>query len=235
MPKTRWPPRICSKGTCDGSPADRPDVARGRRAGRAGGRAPGVARFLEADRRPARAGVGGRYRAGLDGGCDGQTLEDAGVVEDGERFRNYAKEQGEGTGFRRAPTASGPAATTTRIIERLNAGPPPPRTIRVVIPEGYRASEIAESLAGTGISSERVFCRLWSGHSRRRVWGGQRRWRGIPLPGDVRGASGSLRHVAGEPAGERIRKRLLPGRHELCRIEEPDSIRRRQDRLHGRA
>ena len=84
----------------------------------------------------------------------GQTLEDAGVVEDGERFRNYAKEQGEGDGFQAGTYRFRAGSDYDRIIERLNAGPPPPRTIRVVIPEGYRASEIAESLAGTGISSE---------------------------------------------------------------------------------
>ena len=83
----------------------------------------------------------------------GDQLQTAGIVIDGGRFRNYAKEQGEGADFKAGTYRFQAGTDYDRIIERLNAGPPPPVTIPLTIPEGLRLTEIADVVAArTGIT-----------------------------------------------------------------------------------
>ena len=50
---------------------------------------------------------------GTDAAGIGSILEDQGVVEDGGRFRNYAKDQGEGADFKAGSAACSVRARTT--------------------------------------------------------------------------------------------------------------------------
>ncbi len=99
--RTRWPRPICSRGTSDGSPADRDRGPRGRAACRVRGRAAPAPRLVEARGRSARAGDDGQDPRGhRPPSGSGRCSRTAGVVDDGGRFRNYAKEQGEGADFK---------------------------------------------------------------------------------------------------------------------------------------
>ncbi len=72
-----------------------------------------AARLVEADAGPARAADRGRDPARRDGGDIGSILRAGGVVADGGRFRNYAKDQGQGTDFQAGSYRSRRAPTTT--------------------------------------------------------------------------------------------------------------------------
>jgi UPF0755 protein len=82
----------------------------------------------------------------------GDALQAAGVVEDGDRFRNYAKEQGEGSDFKAGSYRFQAGTDYDRIIERLNTGPPPPKIVTLLIPEGLRLTEVADRVSQVGIS-----------------------------------------------------------------------------------
>jgi UPF0755 protein len=85
--------------------------------------------------------------SGVGAGDIGAILEQRGVIDDGGRFQQYAKEQGEGSQFK-AGTYSFRAGTDyDDIIARLDAGPAPPKLVKLVIPEGFRITEIADRVA----------------------------------------------------------------------------------------
>jgi UPF0755 protein len=89
---------------------------------------------------------------GVDAAGIGSILEQDGVISDGGRFRNYAKEQGQGADFKAGRYGFQAGADYDTIIKRLDLGPAAPRAATLVIPEGFRITEIESRLAGVGIS-----------------------------------------------------------------------------------
>ena len=89
---------------------------------------------------------------GADASAIGDILEQRGVVADGSRFRNYAKEQGEGADFKAGTYRFQAGVDYDLIIKRLDLGPAPLRVAKLVIPEGFRITEIEARLSSVGIS-----------------------------------------------------------------------------------
>lgn len=90
--------------------------------------------------------------SGTDASGIGDILQQDGVVEDGGRFRDYAKEQGEGSGFQAGRYRFRAGTDYDEIIRALDAGQVAVKVRTLVIPEGFRVSEIADRAPSVGIS-----------------------------------------------------------------------------------
>jgi len=88
---------------------------------------------------------------GADASEIGAILEEQGVVADGGRFREYAKDAGEGSQFKAGTYAVKAGTGYDALIRILDRGPV---TVvkTLVIPEGFRISEIEDRLPSVGIS-----------------------------------------------------------------------------------
>jgi UPF0755 protein len=91
--------------------------------------------------------------SGTDASGIGDILQQRGVVSDGSRFRNYAKEQGQGSDFQAGHYRFRAGTDYDVIIKALDTGAVQVRLSRLVIPEGFRNSEIAARVPTVGISS----------------------------------------------------------------------------------
>jgi peptidoglycan lytic transglycosylase G len=89
---------------------------------------------------------------GADASAIGDILEQRGVVLDGSRFRNYAKEQNEGADFKAGRYDFRAGTDYDAIIKRLDLGPPAVKVVKLVIPEGFRITEIEDRVPAVGIS-----------------------------------------------------------------------------------
>ncbi len=89
---------------------------------------------------------------GTDASGIGSILEDKGVVEDGGRFRNYAKDQGEGADFKAGTYLFRAGSDYDVIIAQLDKGPTAAPVSKLVIPEGYRTTEIADRVTTVGMN-----------------------------------------------------------------------------------
>jgi UPF0755 protein len=89
---------------------------------------------------------------GVDAAGIGSILQKDGVVADGGRFRNYAKEQGQGADFKAGRYGFQAGTDYDAIIKRLDLGPAAARLASLVIPEGFRITEIEARLGGVGMS-----------------------------------------------------------------------------------
>lgn len=78
-------------------------------------------------------------------------LEQHGIVSDGTRFRNYVKAQNQGTDFHPGRYQFQAGTDYNVIIRKLNKGPVP-QEVKLVIPEGYRITQIVDSLKAVGMS-----------------------------------------------------------------------------------
>src|SRR4029079_19796917 len=99
----------------------------------------------------------GRARAvsaagGADAAGSGSTLEDAGVVEDGGRFHNYVKDQGEGAEVKAGTYRLRAGMDYDVIIAQLDKGPVAAPVSKLVIPEGFRTTEIADRVTTVGMN-----------------------------------------------------------------------------------
>jgi uncharacterized YceG family protein len=90
--------------------------------------------------------------SGTDASGIGAILEKDGVVADGGRFRDYAKGQGEGADFQAGRYSFRAGTDYDAIIKALDAGQVAVQTKTLVIPEGFRISEIANRVPTVGIS-----------------------------------------------------------------------------------
>jgi UPF0755 protein len=88
--------------------------------------------------------------AGADASEIGAILEERGVVDDGGRFREYAKDQGEGSDFK-AGTYSMRAGTGYDALIRMLDRGPVAVTKTLVVPEGFRITDIEARLPAVGI------------------------------------------------------------------------------------
>jgi peptidoglycan lytic transglycosylase G len=118
----------------------------------------GVRRVLPDSSKPA-ADPHGPYIAvvipsGTDASGIGDILEQDGVVADGGRFRDYAKEQGEGADFQAGRYRFRAGTDYDAIIKALDAGQVAVQTRTLVIPEGFRISEIANRVPAVGIPKQ---------------------------------------------------------------------------------
>jgi UPF0755 protein len=94
---------------------------------------------------------------GADASEIGAVLEDQGVVADGGRFREYAKDQGEGSDFKAGTYTMRAGTGYDALIRALDRGPIEV-TKTLVVPEGFRISEIEDRLPAVGIS-KRAYAR----------------------------------------------------------------------------
>jgi len=91
--------------------------------------------------------------AGADASEIGAILEEQGVVDDGGRFREYAKDAGEGSAFKAGTYAIKAGTGYDALIRLLDHGPV--AVVKtLVVPEGYRISEIEDRLGSVGISKK---------------------------------------------------------------------------------
>jgi UPF0755 protein len=90
--------------------------------------------------------------SGTDASGIGAILQKDGVVADGGRFRDYAKGQGEGADFQAGHYRFQAGTDYDVIIRALDAGQVAVQTKTLVIPEGFRISEIADRVPTVGIS-----------------------------------------------------------------------------------
>jgi UPF0755 protein len=104
---------------------------------------------------PAADPHGGRVQVVIPPGADasdiGAILEERGIVADGGRFREYAKGQGEGSAFK-AGTYSMRAGTGYDALIRMLDRGPVVVTKTLVVPEGFRLTDIEARLPAVGIS-----------------------------------------------------------------------------------
>ena len=91
--------------------------------------------------------------AGADASAIGDIMEQRGIVEDGGRFREYAKDNGEGSAFK-AGTYTMRAGTGYDALIRLLDRGPVVATKTLVIPEGFRITDIEARLPAVGISKK---------------------------------------------------------------------------------
>jgi peptidoglycan lytic transglycosylase G len=91
--------------------------------------------------------------SGADASEIGAILEERGVVADGGRFREYDKDQGEGSAFK-AGTYRVQAGTGYDALIRMLDHGPVAATKTLVVPEGFRISEIEARLPAVGISKQ---------------------------------------------------------------------------------
>ena len=91
---------------------------------------------------------------GTDAAGIGDILEQDGVVSDGGRFRDYAKAQGEGSNFQAGRYRFQAGTDYDAIIKALDAGQVAVQTKTLVIPEGFRISEIANRVPTVGIPKQ---------------------------------------------------------------------------------
>ena len=89
---------------------------------------------------------------GVDAAGIGDILENSGVVADGSRFRNYAKEQGEGAEFKAGSYRIRAGSDYDVIIRELDNGMVAVRIRKLLIPEGFRLTEIEDRVPSAGIS-----------------------------------------------------------------------------------
>ena len=112
---------------------------------------------FEHDARPRPTRTGSRSRSLIPAGADaseiGAILEEQGVVDDGGRFREYAKDAGEGSDFKAGTYAIKAGTGYDALIRLLDHGPV---TVvkTLVVPEGYRISEIEDRLPSVGMSKK---------------------------------------------------------------------------------
>src|SRR4029079_2842367 len=90
---------------------------------------------------------------GSDAGGIGSILQQDGVVSDGGRFRNYAKEQGQGSSFKAGRYQFRAGTDYDVIIRALDNGAVQVRLSKLVVPEGFRNSEIAARVPTVGTST----------------------------------------------------------------------------------
>ena len=88
---------------------------------------------------------------GSDAADIGDILQRRGVVDDAGRFRDYAKSQGQGSDFKAGTYELRAGTDYDRIFAVLDAGPTP-LVKKLVVPEGYRNSQIAGELPSVGVS-----------------------------------------------------------------------------------
>jgi peptidoglycan lytic transglycosylase G len=88
---------------------------------------------------------------GSDAADIGDILQRRGVVVDAGRFRDYAKSQGQGSDFKAGTYELRAGTDYDRIFAVLDAGPAP-LVKKLVVPEGYRNSQIAGELPSVGVS-----------------------------------------------------------------------------------
>ncbi len=91
--------------------------------------------------------------SGSTAGDIGSILEKAGVITDGGRFRGYAKDQGEGADFQAGSYRFQAGTGYDAIIARLDQGPVAVPVQKLVVPEGFRTTEIAARVPTVGMSS----------------------------------------------------------------------------------
>ena len=88
---------------------------------------------------------------GDDASAIAEVLQDRGIIDDSGRFGDYANAHGQGANFQAGTYAFKAGTGYGAIIAKLNAGPNAGAS-RLVIPEGYRITQIEDAVAGLGIS-----------------------------------------------------------------------------------
>jgi UPF0755 protein len=88
---------------------------------------------------------------GADASEIGDILEHQGVISDGGRFREYAKDQGEGSAFKAGSYSIRAGTGYDALIRMLDRGPVVV-TKTLVVPEGFRLTDIEARLPAVGIS-----------------------------------------------------------------------------------
>ena len=81
----------------------------------------------------------------------GTILERRGIVSDGGRFDAYAKGEGQGSEFQAGSYRFRAGTDYDDIIARLDLGPATAVTAKLVVPEGFRITQIAAAVPSVGI------------------------------------------------------------------------------------
>ncbi len=129
--------------------------------------------------------------SGDDADAIASVLQERGVIDDAGRFGRYLKAQAEGSDFKAGTYTFQAGTGYDAIIARLNAGPTA-GDARLVIPEGFRLTQIEALLPRVGINPPR----LCAGRARGGAAAGLRpppEHGGLHVPGDLPGAPARAR------------------------------------------
>jgi UPF0755 protein len=88
---------------------------------------------------------------GDDASAIAEVLQDRGIIDDAGRFGDYLKAQSEGSDFKAGTYTFKAGTGYDAIISKLDAGPGAGYA-RLVIPEGYRLTQIEDAVSHLGIS-----------------------------------------------------------------------------------
>jgi UPF0755 protein len=88
---------------------------------------------------------------GDDASAIAEALQDRGVIDDSGRFGGYVNAQGQGSNFKAGTYTFRAGTGYDAIIGKLDAGPAA-GAARLVIPEGYRLTQIEDAVSRLGIS-----------------------------------------------------------------------------------
>ena len=159
-------------------------------------------------------------------------LEQHGIVSDGTRFRNYVKAQNQGTDFHPGRYQFQAGTDYDVIIRKLNKGPVP-QEVKLVIPEGYRITQIVDSLKAVGMSPKAYKAAL--ARTPPPAGWGATSMEGFLFPATYIDQAAREAADPDRPAAGGVPGRVQPGRHEVRPLQEPDRLRRAEDRLDDRA
>ncbi len=82
----------------------------------------------------------------------GALLEERGIIADAGDFAGYLIDEQQGAAFKAGTYRLRPGTGYRAIVSRLNTGPPASALPRLVVPEGFRITDIEERVRSVGIS-----------------------------------------------------------------------------------
>lgn len=108
--------------------------------------------LLGGDRGGSDVSKGEKVRVVIPRGADGSkvadVLADAGVISSPLRFRAKLRLEGDGAAFRSGTYTMVTGSGYDQIVKILEKGPPAAKTFGIALPEGFRATEIAQRVDG---------------------------------------------------------------------------------------
>ena len=149
-------------------------------------------------------------------------LEQRGVITDSGNFHDYADSKSEGSNFQAGTYTLRAGTGYEALVAALDHGPAG-KVKTLVIPEGYRLTQIEALLPSVGISNRRPTPR----RSRAAVpppgFGHHAEHGGLHVPGHVHDQAQRDGCAAGVAAAVRVRGRLVAGQHEVRQVQEPET------------
>ena len=167
-------------------------------------------------------------------GTIADTLDQAGVIGNATLFELRARLSGRSSSLKPGVYYLRKDSPYGDVLDKLEQGPGN-ELIQVTIPEGLSRREVAPIVGRAGVRGNYVAATRDRSVGLPRVpWRGHLRPRGLHVPGHLRAAQGRPGSHARAEAGGRVRSELRLAGPLLRPPQEPDSLRRAEDRVDGR-